>query len=116
MCAHVLYTEMYSCLMRRLAADHFSQSVQLPNQCLQTFLKVVLKQTDQQTDRPSYLSLDASLLKHKNGVAFCKRSIGDTTFSLVMFHATLLKTRGHQIDDNKNETKYIEYQRQSTSS
>ena len=56
-CAHVLYTELYSCLVSRLAADHFSQTVQLPHQCLQTFLKVVSKRTDRQTDKPLHDTL-----------------------------------------------------------
>ena len=40
-CTHVLYAGLYSCLVSRLAADPFSQSVQLPNRCLQTFLSTV---------------------------------------------------------------------------
>ena len=42
---------VYSCLVSRLPTDPFSQSVQLPNRCLQTFLKFVSKQTNKPIPR-----------------------------------------------------------------
>ena len=52
-CTNVLYTGLYSCLLSRLAADPFSQSVQLPNQCLQTLGTSVPRSSRSAFGRPT---------------------------------------------------------------
>ena len=68
--AHVMYIGLYSCLMSSLGAHPFTSTVQLHNQSgtrqrhqnLSPNFFEICVETDQQT----YLSLDASLPKHKS--------------------------------------------------